>query len=141
MGLARRLWFLLVVPLALVLGLYGVLAHQHRSAVLLEDDKAELRDYTFLFEAALEGPLQRGEIDVLHERMEVAAKNADRILGFALYDVEGHLLFATKDLEPAPPELAEAALRALTGDEVEEPIRLLGRLTLVRSVARRAADP
>ena len=139
MGLARRLWFLLVVPLALVLGLYGVLAHQHRSAVLLEDDKAELRDYTFLFEAALEGPLQRGEIDVLHERMEVAAKNADRILGFALYDVEGHLLFATKDLEPAPPELAEAALRALTGDEVEEPIRLLGRLTLVRSVARRAA--
>lgn len=139
MGLARRLWFLLVLPLALVLGLYGVLAHKHRSTVLLEDDKAELRDYTFLFEAALEGPLQRGEIEVLHERMEIAAKNADRILGFALYDVEGRLLFATKDIEPPPPELAEAALRALTGDEVEEPIRVLDRLTLVRSVARRAA--
>jgi signal transduction histidine kinase len=134
MGLARQLWLLLVIPISLVLGAYGLLAQGVRQRVLSSEASAELRDHATLVEAALGGAVERGEVQRLKQRIEWMAR-ADRIMGIAAFDSRGEAILITDHVAAAAPALASIARRAADlGDDLEEEHELAGTKALVRTV-------
>jgi signal transduction histidine kinase len=134
MGLARRLWSLLLVPIALGLALYGYVAHVGRHRVLLAEASAELRNHATLVEAAVGGTVDRGQIELLQRRIARVAR-ADRILGIAAFDQQGAAILVTDHIAGSTSTLAAVARRALEQhDDIEEQRELGGRPTLLRTV-------
>ena len=135
MGLAQRLWLALVLPITVALGLYGVMSHQSRYRILRSEASAELRNHATLVEAAIGGAVERGQMDVLRQRIERLAR-ADRILGIAAFDAAGAPILITGPIIQAAPDLALLARRALeSGGELEEESDLLtGGRALMHSV-------
>lgn len=134
MKLAQQLWILLVIPIALSLSAYGVLAQGVRERVLADDASAELRDHAILVEAALGGAVERGEVEFLKVRIEKMAR-ADRIMGMAAFDARGEPILVTEQIAAATPVLAEIARRAAErGEDIEEEHELGGGRALLRTV-------
>lgn len=134
MGLARQLWLLLVVPIAVALGLYGYVAHENRRRILLGEASAELRNHATLVEAAIGGAIERGEVGLVEQRVRQLAR-ADRILGIAAFHAGGEPILLTDQIAGSELELAALAQRALDlGEDVEEPRDLAGEHVLVRTV-------
>ena len=134
MGVARQLWLLLLIPIALALLAYGLIAHGSRRRVLMAEASAELQNHATLVEGALGGAVERGQVQILKERIERLAR-ADRILGIAAFDAQGQPILITDHIEEAAPELADLARRALVADrDLEEERTLVGSRTLVRTV-------
>lgn len=134
LGLARQLWLVLLVPIAAALGLYGVVSDQLRHRVLRSEASAELRNHATLVEAAVGGAVDRGQVDVLRQRIERLAR-ADRILGIAGFEARGGAILVTGPLAEATPELSLIAHRAFaSGVEIEEERELAGGPALVRTV-------
>jgi signal transduction histidine kinase len=134
MGLARQLWLMLLVPIAMALGLYGIVAHQNRHRVLRSEASAELRNHATLVEAAIGGAVERGQVDLLKQRIERLAR-ADLILGIAAFGASGSAILVTDPLAPVTPELSALAREAFeSGEEREEERELGGGPALVRTV-------
>lgn len=134
MALARQLWIFLVIPIALALGVYGLVAQGFRQRVLSREASAELRDQATLVEAALAGAVERGEVQYLKHRIERMAR-ADRVMGIAAFDVHGEPILVTGDVAGATPVLASIARRAHEqGSEIEEEHEVGGAQALVRTV-------
>ncbi len=134
MGLARQLWLLLLLPIALALGAYGFVGHENTRRVLLGEASAELRNHATLVEAALGGAVERGQLPLLRQRMERLAK-ADRILGIAAFQARGDAILVTEHIAGSTAELAAIATRALErGEDLEEERDLADGPVLVRTV-------
>jgi signal transduction histidine kinase len=131
MGLAGRLAWVLLVPIALALVLYGYLAHRARESVLMAEASAELRDHATLVEAAVYGA---ADLQLLNVRLERVAR-ADRVIGIAVFDAAGASVMVTDELEAAADELSQLARRAAALDtELEEARTLPTGPTLLRTV-------
>lgn len=134
MGLARQLWLVLLVPIAMALGLYGIVSDQIRHRVLRGEASAELRNHATLVEAAIGGAVERGQVDLLRQRIELLAR-ADRILGIAAFEARGGPILVTGPIAEATPELAALAHKAFEGGaDLEEERELGGSPALVRTV-------
>jgi signal transduction histidine kinase len=134
MGLARQLWLMLLLPIAMALGLYGIVAHQNRHRLLRSEASAELRNHATLVEAAVGGAVERGQVDLLKQRIERLAR-ADLILGIAAFEASGSAILVTGPLAPVSPELSALARKALeNGEEIEEERELAGGPALVRTI-------
>ena len=134
LGLASQLGLLLVLPIAFALGIYGSLSQRSLHQALMAEASAELRDHATLVEAAVGGAVERGEVQVLKDRLERVAR-ADRILGVAAFDARGHPILVTDHLAKATGLLGALASRAFEqGADFEEPADLAGEPTLVRTV-------
>jgi signal transduction histidine kinase len=134
LGLARQLWLVLLVPIAAALGLYGIVSDQIRHRVFRSEASAELRNHATLVEAAVGGAVDRGEVDVLRQRIERLAR-ADRILGIVAFEARGDAILVTGPIAEATPELSLIAHKALVGGtEIEEERELAGDPVLVRTV-------
>lgn len=133
-SLAVQLGLVLVGLIAFALAVYGLVGHANRQRVLLAEASAELRNHATLVEAALEGAVERGRVDVLKERLEQLAR-ADRILGLAAFDDGGRPILVTDHLEASIGVLGALARRvAAQGADVEERRDLEGAPTLLRTV-------
>ncbi len=134
MALASQLGLLLVIPIAVAFGVYGLVSHQNRQHVLMAEASAELGNNAVLVEAAMIGALERGELEPLKQRLTRFTR-ADRILGIACFDGEGRPILVTEQLRSATDGLAALAdtVRA-TGTEIEERVELRGGPTLLRAV-------
>lgn len=134
MALAKQLGLLLVLPVALALGVYGLVSQEGRRRVLMAEASAELRNHATLVEAAVGGAVERGQLDVLKQRLERMAR-AERILGIAVFDGAGRPVLITDHLEGATSQLVRLARRASeSGDDFEELCSLDSGPTLVRTV-------
>jgi len=134
MTLARQFWLLLLLPITLALGAYGFIAHENRHRVLFGEASAELRNHATLVEAAIGGAVERGQLPLIHARMERLAR-ADRILGLAAFEEGGKPILITEHIAGSTSELAALARRVLqNGEDVEERHELGGGPTLVRTV-------
>lgn len=134
MGLARQLWLALLIPIAVTLGIYGLAADRAQSRLLRGEASEELQNQATLVEAALASAAERGQLDVLKQRIERLAR-AERILGIAAFEATGRPILVTDHVAGSAADLSALARRALDrGDDIEEE-RSLGRIpTLVRSV-------
>lgn len=134
MGLARQLGLLLVLPIALTFGAYGTLSQRSRHQALMAEASAELRNHATLVEAAVGGAVERGQVQLLKDRLERIAR-ADRILGIAAFDAGGRPILVTDHLEAAQARLGQIAKRAAErGTDFEESSDLGGGPTLTRTV-------
>jgi len=140
MGLAGRLAWVLLAPIAASLLLYGYLAHRARESVLMAEASAELRDHATVVEAAVYGATDQ---QLLQVRLERVAR-ADRVIGIAVFDSSGAPVLVTSQLSAAAPELSQLAQRAAAQDaELEQSLELRSGPTLVRTVklSPRSAPP
>lgn len=134
MGLARQLWLVLLLPIALTLGLYGLTADQARQRLLRGEAAAELRDHATLVEAALVGAAERGQLELVKQRIERLAR-ADRILGIAAFDATGQPILVTDHLAGSASALSDLAREALhEGTDLEVERALGSGRALVRTV-------
>ncbi len=134
MSLARRLWLLLLLPIAVALGVYGAVGHENTHRVLLGEASAELRNHATLVEAAVGGAVERGQLALLRQRMERVAR-ADRILGVAAFDEGGRALLVTEHIAGSTADLADVAERAReSGEDIEEEREVNGGPALIRTV-------
>lgn len=134
MGLAYRVWLWLLIPIALSLATYGLVAQESRRRLLMAEASAELRNHATLVEAAVAGAAARGEVSVLKQRIERLAQ-ADRILGIAVFDASGSPILVTDHIAHAAPELSALTQRALrSGDDLEDERELARGPALVRTV-------
>lgn len=135
MSLAHRLWLLLLFPITLALGAYGLKAHEDLRRVLLGEASAELRNHATLVEAAVGGAVERGQLSLLRQRMERLAR-ADRILGIAAFEDRGAPILVTEHIAGSTSDLAALAARALhDGKDLEEEREVAGGPALVRTVS------
>ncbi|MCC6553377.1 MAG: HAMP domain-containing protein [Polyangiaceae bacterium] len=134
MGLARQLWLVLLLPIAVTLGLYGLATHRARDRLVRSEASEELENQAVLVEAALTGAVQRGQVELLKQRVERLAR-ADRILGIAAFEASGRTLLVTDHVAKAAADLSQLAQRALArGQDLEEERALDGIPVLVRTV-------
>jgi signal transduction histidine kinase len=132
MGIAARLAWVLLVPIALMLALYGYFAHRARQRVLRSEASAELRDHATLVEAAVYGATDPALLRIRLERIT----RADRVIGIAVFDASGQALLVTDQLAAAAPAVAELARRAVVaGSDLEEELRLPTGPVLARTQA------
>jgi signal transduction histidine kinase len=134
MKLARQLWLLLVIPIAIGLGVYGAISHRNRHVVLMKEASRELQNHAGLVEIAVQGALERGDMEALKQRLRRLAL-ADRTLGIAAFDERGQTILVTDHIAYARDDLAAMGKKALDEDrDVEARARFDGEPALVRTV-------
>jgi C4-dicarboxylate-specific signal transduction histidine kinase len=134
MGLASQLGLLLIIPIAVAFGIYGFVSHQNRQRVLMAEASAELANHAVLVETAVAGALERGEVELLKQRL-ARFTQAERILGVACFTVEGAPIFVTDHLKDTTAALAGLSRTAASSkQDVETSLDLQGARVLVRAV-------
>lgn len=134
MGLASQVGLLLILPIAIAFGIYGLVSHQNRQRVLMAEASAELANHAVLVETAVAGALERGEVELLKQRL-ARFTQADRILGVACFTVSGEPIFVTEHLKGATETLAGVSRSAASAEQdVEASLDLQGAPVLVRAV-------